>query len=229
MTRIVIFLCLLALVCGNPAGQGEDVEKMMMKKMEELKKTHSLRIYGDIVTLEKLQDAGDQRSLPGEDPLVASIDQFLSSRKIRISLPSDGSPADFLGRAIGQKEIDIELRGLTYGASEARTKLKRMLLPVLLALKLKALIILPIVITMIALIGLKGLGAGLAALFLSGAVALKAILTPPPYPAARVSYGIVKPEIHHDHWHRSQEEVNQPYRGWSPEFNDAPYPYQDLP
>lgn len=105
-----------------------------------------------------------------------------------------------------------------------------MIIPVLLALKLKALIILPIIITVIGLIGLKGLGAGLAALFLSGAVAFKSLLTPPPpYPAARVSYGIVKPEIHHDHWHRSQEEVNQPYRGWTPEYNESPYPYQELP
>ncbi|XP_063988484.1 uncharacterized protein LOC135168345 [Diachasmimorpha longicaudata] len=233
MIKIVILFCLVALATASPAvrdDRGESVEKTMMRKMEELKKTHSLRIYGDIVTLEKLEDSEEPRVMPGEDPLVVSIDQFLKSRKIRINLPSDGSPADFLGRALGHKEIDIELRGLTRGASEARTKLKRMIIPVLLALKLKALIILPIVITIIGLIGLKGLGAGLAALFLSGAVALKAILTPPPpYPAARVSYGIVKPEIHHDHWHRSQEEVNQPYRGWSPEFNEAPYPYQELP
>lgn len=104
-----------------------------------------------------------------------------------------------------------------------------MVLPLLLVLKLKALIILPIIITMIGLVGIKGLGAGLAALLLSGAVALKALLTPPPSLPARVSYGIVKPhEIHHEHWHRSQEEINQPYRGWAPEYTVDQYPY-DLP
>ena len=107
----------------------------------------------------------------------------------------------------------------------ARTKLKRIILPILLALKLKALIILPIIITMIGLIGIKGLGVGLAALLLSGAVALKALLTPPPPLSARVSYGIVKPEIHHDHWHRSQEEIHQPYRAWAPEYSVDQYSY----
>lgn len=110
----------------------------------------------------------------------------------------------------------------------ARTKLKKMVLPLLLALKLKAMIVLPIVITLIGLIGIKGLGAGLLSLLLSGAVALKALLTPPP-PPARVTYGVVKPEIHHEHWHRSQEELNQPYRGWAPEFGPEQYPYQDIP
>ena len=108
--------------------------------------------------------------------------------------------------------------------------MKRIILPLLLALKLKALIILPIVITIIGLIGIKGLGAGVMALLLSGAVALKALLTPPPPLSARVSYGIVKPhDIHHDHWHRSQEEINQPYRGWSPDYPIDQYPYQDIP
>lgn len=106
----------------------------------------------------------------------------------------------------------------------ARTKLKRMIVPILLALKLKALIVLPIVITLIGLVGIKGLGAGLAALLLAGAVSLKALLTPPPPYPARVSYGIVKPEIYHEHWHRSQEEVNQPYSAWSPEYTAGVYP-----
>lgn len=113
----------------------------------------------------------------------------------------------------------------------ARTKLKRVLLPLLLALKLKALIILPIIITIIGLIGIKGLGAGLMALLLSGAVALKALLTPPPPLSTRISYGVVKPhDIYHDHWHRSQEEINQPYRGWSPDYPAGEqYPYQEVP
>lgn len=112
----------------------------------------------------------------------------------------------------------------------ARTRLKKMILPLLLLLKLKALIILPIVISAIALIGLKGLGAGLMSLLLSGVVALKALLTPPPPP--RVTYGVVRPhEIHHDHWHRSEQEVNQPFKGgWVPEYNgEQPYPYHDIP
>jgi len=111
----------------------------------------------------------------------------------------------------------------------ARTKLKRMIMPILILLGLKAIIVLPIIISMIALIGMKGLGAGLISLLISGAIALKALITPPP-PPPRVSYGIIRPhEIHHDHWHRSEEEVNQPYKGWAPEYNGEHYPYHDIP
>lgn len=103
-----------------------------------------------------------------------------------------------------------------------------MIVPLLLLLKLKALIILPIVITIIGLVGIKGLGVGFMSLFVSGAIALKTLLTPPPPP--RVSYGVVRPhEIHHDHWHRSEQEVNQPYRGWAPEYGGEQYPYHDIP
>lgn len=103
-----------------------------------------------------------------------------------------------------------------------------MILPLLLLLKFKTLVILPIVITVVGLIGIKGLGGAFLALLLSGAVILKAILTPPPPP--RVSYGVVRPhEIHHDHWHRSEEEINTPYKGWAPEYNGDQYPYHEIP
>lgn len=110
----------------------------------------------------------------------------------------------------------------------ARTKLKKMILPLLLLLKFKTFVILPIVITVVGLIGIKGLGGAFLALLLSGAVTLKALLTPPPPP--RVSYGVIKPhEIHHDHWHRSEQEVNSPYKGWAPEYNGEQYQYHEIP
>ncbi|XP_068978369.1 uncharacterized protein [Bombus flavifrons] len=213
------------------AEDARSVEISLTKTMDELNKRDTIKIYGDMITLEKVDIVEDEEAArASQDPLVSKIEQFLRNRKIHVHLPSDGSSADMFGRAMGQKDMEIGLRGLTTGASEARTKLKKIVLPLLLALKLKAMIVLPIAITLIGLIGIKGLGAGLLSLLLSGAVALKALLTPPPpsYPT-RVSYGIVKPEVHHEHWHRSQEEVNQPYRGWAPEFGPEQYPYQDIP
>lgn len=110
----------------------------------------------------------------------------------------------------------------------ARTKLKRMIVPLLVLLDLVALITLPFAISTIALIGIKGLESALLSLVLSGAVALRALITPPPPP--RVSYGVVRPyEIHHDHWHRSEQEVNQPYKDWTPELNGEQYLYQNNP
>ncbi|KAK1122772.1 hypothetical protein K0M31_009214 [Melipona bicolor] len=213
------------------AENARSAEIRLTETMDELNKRDTIKIYGDMITLEKVEFAEDEETAgrASRDPLVSKIEEFLRCRRIHVRLPSDGSSADMFGRALGRKDVAIELRSLTTGASEARTKLKKIALPILLALKLKALIVLPIVITLIGLVGIKGLGAGLLSLLLSGAVALKALLTPPPSYPARVTYGIVKPEIHHDHWHRSQEEVNQPYRGWTPEFGPEQYPYQDIP
>ncbi|XP_076678611.1 DUF1676 domain-containing protein Osi15 [Andrena cerasifolii] len=226
---IVLALHLASMVASEDITM-QQMESKLSRTMDDLNQGGTVKIYGDMITLEKVdveEDAEVARA--SEDPLVSRIEKFLRTRRINIHFPSDGSSADFFGRALGQKDVGVELRGLTKGASEARTKLKKILLPLLLALKLKAMIVLPIVITLIGLIGITGLGAGTLSLLLSGAVGLKALLTPPPPYPARVSYGIVKPEVHHDHWHRSQEEVNQPYRGWAPEYNPEQYPYQEIP
>ncbi|CAK9807958.1 hypothetical protein ANTQUA_LOCUS5402 [Anthophora quadrimaculata] len=230
-TKLLIALFALQAIVHVRAEDARSVEIKLSKTMDELNQRDSINIYGNMVTLEKVYVEEDKETGRGsEDPLVSKIEQFFKTRRLQIHLPNDGSSADMLGRALGQKDMGVGLRALTTGASEARTKLKKMVLPLLLALKLKAMIVLPIVITLIGLIGIKGLGAGLLSLLLSGAVALKALLTPPPSYPARVTYGIVKsPDVHHEHWHRSQEEVNQPYRGWAPEFAPEQYPYQDIP
>ena len=52
--------------------------------------------------------------------------------------------------------------------SEARGKLKKLLVPLLLALKFKSAVILPVVFTILALISLKALKVGLVALLIAG-------------------------------------------------------------
>ncbi|XP_072748680.1 uncharacterized protein Osi15 [Anoplolepis gracilipes] len=232
-TRVIILLALqlVTLVVTEPIQENgnslEHLEGKLTRAMDELNKKNIIDIYGDMVTLRKIPDDGNS-SQESADPLVSRIEKFLKTRRIEINFPNDASTAGLFGRALGQKNIDIELKSLTSGASEARTRLKKLIVPLLLLLGLKTIIILPIVISAIGLIGFKGLGAGLMSLVLSGAVALRALITPPPLP--RVSYGIVRPhEIHHDHWHRSEQEINQPYKGWTPEFNGEQYPYQDIP
>ncbi|KZC11132.1 PREDICTED: uncharacterized protein LOC107189161 [Dufourea novaeangliae] len=228
--KLLIVLSFAVFATAKDEATVANMETRLTRAMDDLNRRDTIKIYGDMFTLEKVdvdQDVAIDRA--SEDTLVCGIEKFLRTRRFQIHFPNDGSPADMFGRALGQKDVGVELRGLTEGASEARTKLKKIILPLLLALKLKAIIVLPIVITLIGLIGIKGLGAGLMSLLLSGAVALKSLLTPPPPYPARVTYGIVKPDVHHEHWHRSQEEVNQPYRGWAPEFNPEQYPYQDAP
>ncbi|EFN89942.1 uncharacterized protein LOC105192078 [Harpegnathos saltator] len=206
------------------------VEGKLTKAMDELNRRDSIGIFGDMVSIEKVaEDAGERSSEESADPLVSRIEAFLRTRRIQVNLPDDSSTAGLFGRALGRRSIGIELRSLTHGTSEARTKLKKMILPLLVLLKFKTLVILPIVITVVGLIGIKGLGGAFLSLLLSGAVALKALVAPPPPP--RVTYGVVRPhEIHHDHWHRSEQDgVDAPYRGWAPEYNGEQYQYHEIP
>lgn len=76
-----------------------------------------------------------------------------------------------------------------------------MILPILLLLKLKALIIIPAILFVIALIAVKGAGAGIMALIISLGVALKAILEKHGGPST-LSYEIV-PQIPTTHWNRN--------------------------
>lgn len=52
--------------------------------------------------------------------------------------------------------------------AEARGKLKKLMLPILLALKFKSAVILPVVFTLLTLVSLKALKVGIVALLLAG-------------------------------------------------------------
>lgn len=77
-------------------------------------------------------------------------------------------------------------------------KIRRVLLPLLLLLKLKAAIILPIILSVIALVSFKGFGLSLAALAVAGTTALKNILE---HVGSKVSYEVVPTPV--GHWSRS--------------------------
>lgn len=62
---------------------------------------------------------------------------------------------------------------LTWILAEARGKLKKLLLPLLLALKFKSAVILPVAFTILALISVKALKVGLIALLLSASQFVK--------------------------------------------------------
>lgn len=99
----------------------EYVEGKLTKAMDELNRRDTIGIYGDIITIEKIADeGGEQPSEESADPLVSRIETFLRNRKIQINLPNDSSTAGLFGRALGRRSIDVELRGLTQGASEGK-------------------------------------------------------------------------------------------------------------
>lgn len=92
------------------------------------------------------------------------------------------------------------------------------MLPLLLLLKLKAVILIPIVLSVIALVAFKGLGAGLIALALSGATAFKSVLEGH-HSSKKVSFEVIPP-----HWSRAGY-ASAPAAAVVQEL----YPYQTIP
>ena len=122
---LVMSLCLSTMVVSNPTkvqdSKNLDVmESKLTEAMDELNNKESIEIYGNMISLKKVSvDEEKYKEVKADqDPLMSKIDAFLRCRKLQLRFPDDGSPADLFGRALGEKKIDIQLRGLTRGASE---------------------------------------------------------------------------------------------------------------
>lgn len=122
-TKVIILLALqlLTSVIGDPSQEDgnslEYLEGKLTRAMDDINRKDIIDIYGDMVILEKV--AGDEEpSEESADPLVSRIEKFLRTRKIQINLPNDASTAGLFARALGQKNIDIDLRSLARGTSE---------------------------------------------------------------------------------------------------------------
>lgn len=126
---IIVFCCCLVVPgLANPmmAREAESevdrFEARLASIMDSLNQKDTIGLYGNMVTLERVA-VEEQRSTTEEtedDPLMRRIDDFLRSHKLQISFPSDGSSADLFGRALGEKNVGFELRGLIQGASEGK-------------------------------------------------------------------------------------------------------------
>lgn len=114
----------LALVNAEPKKACESdlrcAEDKLTRVMDKLNDEDVIRIYGDMVTLEKIPVEAVEVQTE-TDPLLSRVDRFLRGHKVRISFPNDGSSADFFGRALGEKNVDFELKSLTQGASEGKS------------------------------------------------------------------------------------------------------------
>lgn len=92
--------------------------------MDQLNRQESISIYGNMISLEKIavdEEEKVKEENERQDPLVRRIDEFLRDRKIQIRFPNDGSSADFLGRALGEKNMEFQLRDLTHGTFEGES------------------------------------------------------------------------------------------------------------
>ena len=121
---ILLALQLLTLVIADSdqevGNSLEHLEGKLTKAMDEINRKDIIDVYGDVITLEKVEAEVGELSEESTDPLVSRIEKFLRSRKVQINLPNDASTAGLFARALGQRNIDIELRSLARGTSEGK-------------------------------------------------------------------------------------------------------------
>ncbi|RZC00587.1 DUF1676 domain containing protein [Asbolus verrucosus] len=181
--KLVLLLISVAIIksedvyekCGDRL---QCIEQELVKHVDELDKKPSLPILGDLLVLEKTKESDAART--EDDGLVERCVRYLASHELKVKLP-DGTRS---GRSL---------------VAEARTrKLKKIILPLLVLLKLKAAIVIPVVLSAIALIAFKGLGASLIALAIAGATGLKSLLEGH---GSKLTYEVV-PQIA-SHWSRA--------------------------
>ncbi|CAH1154264.1 unnamed protein product [Phaedon cochleariae] len=171
----ISFLSILVLTkCETPCEDSmECIETELTAHVDSLENSED---DGGIISVMSIPRQG--KSVTHDENIVERCIRFLTEHELRIRIPSS------------------EARSLM---SESRTrKLRRLILPILLLLKLKAAIIFPLLLSAVALVAFKGLGVGVAALAIAAATALKSLL-----------------EGHHVHSPVSYELVPQGVQQWS--------------
>lgn len=126
-TRAIIVVVALAVTFATAEQVGNSLEHLegkLTRAMDELNGKGTIGIYGDMVSLEKVAENAEP-SQESADPLVSKIERFLRTRKVQINLPDDTSTAGLFGRALGQRNIDIELRSLARGTSEGKRRSRK--------------------------------------------------------------------------------------------------------
>ncbi|CAH1966031.1 unnamed protein product [Acanthoscelides obtectus] len=163
--------------CG---GHLSCLEKKFVDYVDKVEASGTISNY---VVLEKVsgRDAKEEKR---DEGIVQRCVRFLAEHQLKLRLPAE------------------ESRGLE---TEARSrKIRKLILPLLLILKLKASIIFPILLSIVAIVAFKGLGAGLTALTIAGAIGLKNLVETAAQGHSKVSYEIV-PQVA-PHWSRSAME-----------------------
>ncbi|KAL1494640.1 hypothetical protein ABEB36_010209 [Hypothenemus hampei] len=174
LKTIVIFISIF-LTAAHADKNDETELSVYLQKLEE---SPVIPILGDYVVLEKTSDQFLNNIQNGKEDILERCVKFLTKREIKIKLPKS------------------EARDLLAGARSK--KIRKIILPLLLLLKLKAAIILPIILSIIALVSFKGFGLSLAALAVAGTTALKNILE---HVGSKVSYEVVQTPV--GHWSRA--------------------------
>ncbi|CAG9760734.1 unnamed protein product [Ceutorhynchus assimilis] len=178
---IYLVISLIATIATCDEKSVPTREKELSNLLQTIEDTPSISVIEDLVVLEKSNSTLISEAR-GDEDIVDRCARFLAERELKIKLPTS------------------EARDLLSAESRGKKKrIARILLPILLLLKVKAAIILPIILSIIALVSFKGFGLSLAALAVAGSTAFKNILEH--VGSKSISYEVVPSPV--GHWSRS--------------------------
>ncbi|KAF4533541.1 hypothetical protein B566_EDAN001026 [Ephemera danica] len=176
----------------------------------------------DGVTLVQTGDAPAQtatgRAL-SEDELESSLPRESEAREAQVDALLVDRVARFLGSHTLQLKVpDAAISDVKRSLEEGRKKKKKLLLPLLLALKLKAAALIPLVLGAIALLALKALVVGKLALVLSALIGLQKLLGGQQSKTVEV---VAHPTYshegeHHGHYGRALDSQDMAYSAHAP-------------
>ncbi|XP_065076972.1 uncharacterized protein LOC135700405 [Ochlerotatus camptorhynchus] len=182
-------LVILAVTIAVAAAANTKEEQQMVNLINEIDQQDSFPLFGGL-TVEREENGRsfDGGNADADEDLAERAVRYLSSHTVKFNIPEENSEE---GRQM----------------EEARSsRLKKVFLPLLLALKLKMAIVLPILLTIIKLISLKGLIAGLLALKFSLFTFLKDLFNKKQERVTTAYITSAQPvnaEIVHQDWHRN--------------------------
>ncbi|EAT45780.1 AAEL002949-PA [Aedes aegypti] len=178
-------LVILAVAIAVAAASNTKEEQQMVNLINEIDQQESFPLFGGL-SVERVEGA---RSFGGDasEDLAERAVRYLNTHSVKFNVPEEEGE----GRRM----------------EEARSsRLKKVFLPLLLALKLKMSVVLPILLTIIKLISLKGLIAGLLALKFSIFTFLKDLFNKKQERVTTAYITSAQPvnaEIVHQDWHRN--------------------------
>ncbi|CAO1435552.1 unnamed protein product [Diamesa serratosioi] len=155
--RSALFLVLCAMCLASSAATSSPSDTEIISMIDKLDDEISMNLFGGL-TYEKTSETKTVTTR-GIESLTERIVRYLKDHQLTMDLKSENVEGKLLNRWLPK-----------FARS---SKFKKLLLPILLALKFKAAVIFPVIFTVLTLVSVKALKAGLLALLFSGATFAK--------------------------------------------------------
>ncbi|XP_055383076.1 uncharacterized protein LOC129613145 [Condylostylus longicornis] len=195
----VFTLCLIASV--KASSKDIDIEKDITNFINEIDNEKSLPLFGGL-TVDRIENGRSFGSVHNHQTKSESLfdrtERYLQTHELNFSFD-----------AADENSVDSSSTGRSIQDSRSK-KVKKMLVPLLLALKLKMALVMKVMLLLVKFISLKALAIGFLALIISGSQLFKDLLAKKQdHVTTAYIAGAPAAEIVHSDWHRSGQAAAQ--------------------